>query len=49
MAHALDAVRSLLECCNLRVKDRDFAQNQLLVHAGKGNKDRYTTLPASLG
>ncbi len=38
----------VLECCKLRVKDIDFAQNQLVVRAGKGNKDRYTTLPASI-
>ncbi len=38
----------VMECCRLRVKDIDFAQNQLVVRAGKGNKDRYTTLPASI-
>ena len=38
----------LLECCNLRVKDIDFAQNQIVVRAGKGNKDRYAPLPASI-
>jgi len=38
----------LLECCRLRVKDLDFDQNQLLVRAGKGDKDRYTALPATL-
>jgi len=38
----------LLECCRLRIKDLDFAQNQLVVRAGKGDKDRYTTLPAAL-
>lgn len=37
----------VLECCNLRVKDIDFALNQIVVRAGKGNKDRYTTFPAS--
>ncbi len=36
----------VLECCQLRVKDIDFALNQLVVRAGKGNKDRFTTLPA---
>jgi integron integrase len=36
----------LLECCHLRVKDIDFARNQIVVRAGKGNKDRYTMLPA---
>lgn len=38
----------LLECCRLRVKDIDFAQNQIVVRAGKGDKDRYTTLPAAV-
>jgi len=35
----------LLECCRLRVKDLEFSKRQILVRAGKGNKDRYTTLP----
>ena len=38
----------LLECCRLRVKDIEFDQNQLLVRAGKGDKDRYTALPSML-
>ncbi|OGS39423.1 MAG: integrase [Elusimicrobia bacterium RIFOXYD12_FULL_66_9] len=38
----------LMECCQLRVKDVDFGQNQLVVRAGKGDKDRYTTLPAAV-
>lgn len=38
----------LMECCRLRVKDLDFAQNQLVVRAGKGDKDRYTPLPSAL-
>ena len=38
----------LLECCRLRVKDIDFSQNQVVVRAGKGGKDRYTMLPANL-
>ncbi len=38
----------VLECCNLRVKDVDFSQNQIVVRAGKGNKDRYTAFPASV-
>lgn len=38
----------LLEACRLRVKDVDFAQKQLLVRDGKGQKDRVTMLPASL-
>jgi integron integrase len=35
----------LLECARLRVKDIDFARNQIVVRAGKGNKDRLTMLP----
>ncbi|MDP3542305.1 MAG: integron integrase [Elusimicrobiota bacterium] len=38
----------LMECCQLRVKDLDWAQNQLVVRSGKGGKDRYTTLPSGL-
>jgi len=38
----------LMECCRLRVKDIDFSQNQVVVRSGKGNKDRYTTLPTAL-
>lgn len=37
----------VLECCCLRVKDVDFAQNQIVVRSGKGNKDRLTTLPGA--
>jgi integron integrase len=36
----------LLECAHLRVKDVDFARNQLTVRSGKGDKDRATMLPA---
>jgi len=36
----------LLECARLRVKDVDFARNQLVVRGGKGDKDRMTMLPA---
>jgi integrase len=36
----------LLECCRLRVQDVDFASNQIVVRAGKGDKDRVTMLPA---
>lgn len=36
----------LLECLRLRVKDVDFALNQIVVREGKGNKDRRTVLPA---
>jgi integron integrase len=38
----------LMECVRLRVKDLDFAQRQLVVRSGKGNKDRVTPLPGSL-
>ncbi|MGH8056403.1 MAG: phage integrase N-terminal SAM-like domain-containing protein [Candidatus Entotheonellia bacterium] len=30
----------LLECLRLRVKDIDFSSHQIVVHEGKGNKDR---------
>jgi integrase len=33
------------ECCGLRIKDIDFAQNQIVVRSGKGAKDRLTMLP----
>ena len=35
----------LMECVRLRVKDVDFAQNQIIVRDGKGQKDRITMLP----
>jgi integron integrase len=35
----------LMECCRLRVKDLDLPRSQILVRGGKGDKDRYTTLP----
>ena len=38
----------LLECARLRVKDIDFCRNQIVVRAGKGNKDRLTMLPAAI-
>ncbi|MGE3151487.1 MAG: integron integrase [Nitrospiraceae bacterium] len=38
----------LMECCRLRVKDLDFTRNQIVVRAGKGNKDRYTMLPLTV-
>jgi integron integrase len=37
----------LMECCRLRVKDVDFAAHQIVVRAGKGDKDRVSLLPAS--
>jgi len=38
----------LMECCRLRVKDIDFARNQIVVRGGKGDRDRYTMLPAAV-
>ena len=38
----------LLECCRLRVKDVDFATNQIVIRDGKGRKDRATMLPAAV-
>jgi integron integrase len=38
----------LMECVRLRVKDVDFAQRQIIVRDGKGDKDRVTMLPESL-
>jgi integron integrase len=38
----------LMECVRLRVKDLDFAQQQLIVRDGKGEKDRVTMLPRHL-
>ena len=37
-----------MECLRLRVKDLDFEQRQIIVHDGKGEKDRVTMLPESL-
>jgi integrase len=38
----------LLECLRLRVKDVDFERNEIVIHDGKGAKDRVTVLPESL-
>jgi integron integrase len=38
----------VMECCRLRVKDIDFSRNQIVVRAGKGDKDRYTVLPTAV-
>lgn len=38
----------LSEACRLRVRDVDFARDQVVVRDGKGLKDRVTLLPASL-
>jgi integron integrase len=35
----------LLEAMRLRVKDLDFERHQILVHDGKGQKDRVSVLP----
>jgi integron integrase len=37
-----------MEAVRLRVKDMDFAMKQLTVRSGKGDKDRFTTFPATL-
>ncbi len=38
----------LMECLRLRLKDFDFTNNAIPVRDGKGQKDRITTLPASV-
>jgi integron integrase len=38
----------LMECLRLRVKDVDFAYNQIVVRDGKGDKDRVTMLPLNV-
>jgi integron integrase len=38
----------LMECLRLRVKDIDLASNQIVVRAGKGDKDRHTMLPVAV-
>lgn len=38
----------LIECLQLRVKDIDFTGNQIIVRAGKGDKDRHTMLPTAV-
>jgi integrase len=38
----------ITECLRLRIKDLDFANHQIVVHDGKGEKDRVTVLPDSL-
>ncbi len=38
----------LRECLQLRVKDIDFERHQIVVRAGKRDKDRVTMLPASV-
>lgn len=36
------------ECMRLRIKDIDFDQHLIIIHGGKGNKDRTTLLPHSI-
>lgn len=38
----------LQECLSLRVKDIDFARNHVAIRCGKGQKDRFTVLPAAV-
>jgi integron integrase len=38
----------LMECCRLRVKDIEFSRNEILIRAGKGDKDRHTMLPTAI-
>jgi site-specific recombinase XerD len=38
----------IMEAVRLRVKDIDYQMKQLTVRAGKGDKDRCTTFPATL-
>jgi integrase len=38
----------LMECLQLRIKDIDFTSNQIIVRAGKGDKDRHTMLPTAV-
>lgn len=37
-----------MELLRLRVKDVDFARNQIVIRVGKGAKDRVTVLPESM-
>ncbi|HEX7341597.1 MAG TPA: integron integrase [Rhodanobacteraceae bacterium] len=38
----------LMECLRLRVKDVDFARNEITVREGKGSKDRHVPLPGAV-
>lgn len=38
----------VMECIRLRVQDIDFNYHQIMVRAGKGNKDRHVPLPSRL-
>jgi len=49
MAHLLyGSGLRLMECCTLRLMDADLERGQVVIRAGKGNKDRATMLPVSL-
>ena len=39
----------IMEALRLRVKDVDFAMKQITVRSGKGDKDRVTTFPGTMG
>ncbi len=38
----------LMECCRLRIKDIDFSRSEIVIRAGKGDKDRHTMLPTGI-
>ena len=38
----------LMECLRLRVKDLDFQRREIIVRAGKGDKDRHVPMPGAL-
>ncbi len=38
----------IMEAVRIRIKDIDFQMKQLIVRSGKGDKDRFTTFPATL-
>ncbi len=38
----------VMECCTLRVKDVDLSRGEIVIRAGKGQKDRVTMLPQRL-
>lgn len=38
----------LAEVCSLRIKDIDFGNNRIVIHNGKGDKDRISILPQSI-
>jgi site-specific recombinase XerD len=37
-----------MECLRLRVKDVDLTSNQIVVRAGKGDKDQHAMLPTAV-